>query len=1079
MKRENENRKRTVITRREFMQYSAAAGAALAVPGLFPGCSDSGTSTSPGTESRTYYFDLSHADPAHDFHMKAASQYVKLKKMDPETLKTARASNPMLSLVPDENITHYIKDVLLSSEAICLCWLVGEHPSAIDGTWNMSLIYYHIPKSALKMAAQWPGANPEPGSTKLRLYGADPGALVGVPGAYLWEDDFKNTQDQATALVFGHQELVCGEPNSAAHIQKNIISPQPTTYELAIKLQQQGPATETGGWATQEVYIDPDTGKPYLNSKGQKQYFPRWSDETLDGTGQAISPSLQQAKNDTTLGANITNLPPDQENPEMEGKIWKVFDGLTTVDAGSLTGDEGFDYTFDNKSREHGYLAKLENVDEDQNVTFQVHNWYARYLGIYVRFLDANGNPIKVSDLPSSTTDCFPTWGKVYTAEYDNFALLLDAEWEILGIPVHSPRDEFTFKMPEMASKAVLLAAGLGHGQRDYPDIGGAAGCLTFSLNLSIPAIFLVFGAAMGFAEWAKRFTDEPVELVKLITALLPQAVVDSGIAAGFDKPSILIQVAKTLGEYLLSKGAKWLISSIIEALGGAEAEDSIPVIGAILNAAAALGMAAEIAQTAAECANSPRTYVRTLSFTHDINVTVYHDPIDPDGFPAVAKYYELVAIFDKGTPHSSGKILMPGTTTTEPRKYTFSGVAYGGRVNISVGFYSDDGWLAGKGSTGSIENTISSVEITIKEIKVPLTPDTYYSHKEKTTLDTDGNLVWKASGAPPDTKVDLNCGNLNGDLCELACITVSEHYAAAGYVWKSYSKDVVSCKSGGSGQLFQFANMSTAQNPEDSHKTSGCGFSDMVRLVYDLMGSKNNNFYLDSTGERHLVRQIRLNLYQKPDFDGPDSNKSWGRFNLPSDALLLHPSGKLVSINSEFDKIEVLELPDSVKTDDNAPLAQAYSGQGLREGLVKGPVSAAITPKGAILILEAKNKRIQAFDLGGNPVKHFGSKKDKYYVPLKEETSAVTYLDMAVEYVGYIYVLSYITDQGLYQYRLDIYTPEGDWLCRTTGVNASKLAVDFWRNAYTLNYERLTYPDGTLPTVTEPSVSQWIPSTP
>ena len=84
----------------------------------------------------------------------------------------------------------------------------------------------------------------------------------------------------------------------------------------------------------------------------------------------------------------------------------------------------------------------------------------------------------------------------------------------------------------------------------------------------------------------------------------------------------------------------------------------------------------------------------------------------------------------------------------------------------------------------------------------------------------------------------------------------------------------------------------------------------------------------------------------------------------------------------------------------------------------------------------------------------------------------------MAVEYKGYIYVLSYVTNLGLYTYRLDIYTPQGDWLCRTTGVNAAKLAVDFWRNAYTLNYETLKYPDGTLPAVTEPSVSQWIPST-
>jgi hypothetical protein len=193
----------------------------------------------------------------------------------------------------------------------------------------------------------------------------------------------------------------------------------------------------------------------------------------------------------------------------------------------------------------------------------------------------------------------------------------------------------------------------------------------------------------------------------------------------------------------------------------------------------------------------------------------------------------------------------------------------------------------------------------------------------------------------------------------------------------------------------------------------------------------------------------------------------------------LLHPSRKLISINSEYEKIEVLDLPDTALPDSESPLAQVYSATGTREGLISGPICAAIAPNGAILVLESNNLRIQAFDLGGNPAPYFGSNKDQYYVPLKQESSPVTYLDMAVEYVGYIYVLSYITQQGLYQYRLNIYTPQGDWLCRTTGVNADKMTVDFWRNAYTLNYETLKYPDGSLPSVTEPSVSQWMPSTP
>ena len=83
----------------------------------------------------------------------------------------------------------------------------------------------------------------------------------------------------------------------------------------------------------------------------------------------------------------------------------------------------------------------------------------------------------------------------------------------------------------------------------------------------------------------------------------------------------------------------------------------------------------------------------------------------------------------------------------------------------------------------------------------------------------------------------------------------------------------------------------------------------------------------------------------------------------------------------------------------------------------------------------------------------------------------------MAVEYTGFIYVLSYVLDT--FEYMLDIYTPEGDFLSRTTGVNAARCTVDFWRNVFTLNYELLKFPDQTVPSVTEPSTSLWIPSVP
>lgn len=103
--------------------------------------------------------------------------------------------------------------------------------------------------------------------------------------------------------------------------------------------------------------------------------------------------------------------------------------------------------------------------------------------------------------------------------------------------------------------------------------------------------------------------------------------------------------------------------------------------------------------------------------------------------------------------------------------------------------------------------------------------------------------------------------------------------------------------------------------------------------------------------------------------------------------------------------------------------------------------------------------------------------------LPLKDPAStSITYLDIGTETKGFIYVLSHSgTGSALSDYHLDIYNPDGSWLCRTPsddtspGVNGGRLVVDQWRNVYTLNFESFLGPGNR----TEPSVSTWIPSTP
>ncbi|QJW85404.1 hypothetical protein HK414_24700 [Ramlibacter terrae] len=152
------------------------------------------------------------------------------------------------------------------------------------------------------------------------------------------------------------------------------------------------------------------------------------------------------------------------------------------------------------------------------------------------------------------------------------------------------------------------------------------------------------------------------------------------------------------------------------------------------------------------------------------------------------------------------------------------------------------------------------------------------------------------------------------------------------------------------------------------------------------------------------------------------------------------------------------------------ANMAQTMASPGSREGLLDGPVCAAVTAAGHVLVLEQGNNRIQALDTGGSAARLFGGNTSAAFA-LKPRT-AVDYLDLAVEHTGYIYVLVRDRDSGGVL-ALDLYTPDGQFPATTNRVNAGKVGIDLFRNAYTLNYEPMVGGN-----YVEPSVSFWTPGT-
>ena len=104
------------------------------------------------------------------------------------------------------------------------------------------------------------------------------------------------------------------------------------------------------------------------------------------------------------------------------------------------------------------------------------------------------------------------------------------------------------------------------------------------------------------------------------------------------------------------------------------------------------------------------------------------------------------------------------------------------------------------------------------------------------------------------------------------------------------------------------------------------------------------------------------------------DTSKAWGRiYNAGSlQGLAVHPNGYVVAIDKTNHKLYALKLPADAVDSDKAPIAMPLSGEGVREGLMATPQALTITADGRILILEYGNRRVQAFDVKGNPVPCF-----------------------------------------------------------------------------------------------------------
>jgi hypothetical protein len=1126
-----------------------SGGVARVALGALGGAAEKAAGRNPGQnlEQRDLLFNLSRAQaPDAEFILVAGKQRLKLSPTPSGVLKQLRRQHPVLERVPDGLATHYA-NVRLPASAIQLCYVQrvrksGNHraaaapgcgPCATRGQpWDMVMQFIHVPSAALRAASDRVTGNlgageypPVPGKWRqFGLTGADLAALDDPVGL----DVYMDSNDTASSMLALHPELVSGDPTSHAYIQQTIIGVQPQTAQLAQLIDAQGPIEPQANWSgcdspivanstgygTNVPMCNPDTGMQEVNSAGQLQYIPVYSSLTNQGAQGAITPALQSLKADPTLGANDTQSP-----DEADGVIYRYADGTPTSDQSTdgLGAGSGLSFTTRDYSPGQGFSAEVLSVTPPSNpeqftgvVSVQVKNWYVRTLGLFVRYLDGDGNAISRADLESNTAvlgplqNNFPLQnadGQYWNTDYDYFLDVLPPEKEYLGIPTGTPVKTLDIPVPTLAASFEILASGMGNtpsGSNPYNATTVPGATMTGLFNLSMPSLFLILNAASGAGKMSNALSSSTTTILSIFP-LVMQLFADTFEAVGFDDPAAFEKLAKSVGQQLFTKAAPPLLEFVVTYLTEGETQedllDAIPIIGGFMAMVFAMGTIATIAESSTQVLQSPSTYRFQVNLTHDIQVTITGDPLNAGIWPAEATSFKVNLIFDGGTP-TTLEVQVPAQTV-DSQTVTFKAVPLGGYVTVSVQVNSDNGYQLARAVSGPLLNNEPDksgddpppplpLTLQLTERPVPLTASTVYTHQEVITLDASGKHVWTPTTTPP-VQEPAGCNPSSGQLCQLTGITINTTAGAVGQSYQSANDAVVSCTSGAGGQLHQFSNLSVTADPESGFFAPPCGFTSPPRVAYDVVNRPDYNFYLDSqttgTGFAGVIRQIRLDS-TNPGFDGPESNKAWGKLQFPSNAFLLHPGGKIISINSTRNKIEVVSLPTAAVPDDQAPISQAYGGKGLREGLMNGPTLAALAPDGTVLVLEAAatteapNGRIQAFDLNANPSQRFGDSTEAYFFPLKQQ-SVTQYLDFSVEFGGYMYVLWVNRSSGTPVYTLDIYDPKGNWLTSTPNFDAARMTASYFRDVYTQNSQVLRLPNGTLPARTEPSISHWIPSTP
>ena len=1065
-----------------------------------------------------FQFALGPAASLADLSVVANGQRVALTPHTGTTRSALGSQGTLWGKIDQSKLTHFATVALPSERAL---------PLTVYGTRRGQTVVvahaFHAPQQATRALAE--AAFKREGSYRSVTDCPNRLAALGLSVSQLTSvdeivdlDRILDTYQTAITLTMYHPNVATKASTQVATTKSLLLqTPEVCTLGSYIdQMQQQGqdfatsvPAVDASGQPVEITVKGKDTTKTTTFSTNQLNR----TDPNFTATARsAFIAGIQGVRNTGSLG-KVINQPLDEIHDEQDSSTWHVPEGVVIAPTPYVPPSgvgAGVQVQVQNPfpTLLYGTYTQLNGALSGGQLPLKLYNNYVRWVWVYVQYLKADGTNLSLSPVAK-----FPH------TKYAKSLGLLPQIFTLLGIPLWDTNTiEVTLDFPPEATSARLLFCGLGSDLEDggwrqyfpadaYPNLIAPQDEVLFasvttgilSIGLTAFALLTDLDIATTWAALGQIIEEDTEGLEQALIDLVQQAptltatetvamLVAAGgataediIANGFSLSNFwaILEALGTLIPRLIFEpspgvSAKWAQYAIEFAgfIAGEEAADkvldAIPIIGTIIGVIMAVGDAVTLAEAIGETAASPWVIANQISLTYQTTVTVSHDTRRTT-WPTTARSWRIESTID------GAGALAPITGTFNDTGTDFKPIIlqqltapFGGQtIKWSIVVLDAAGNQVGAGAiqlaNNDPANPPSTVNFAITELPAVITASTVFKRSATTAYSsTAGGYTW--SDAVIDTGTLANSG-----VQEVTGVTISTRLGVAGIVWKQNDQ-------------YWLRGVPVAGTTISLGSATRQGYARRPFLLFDAFvgaGDIGNHVLLepDDTGHGYHVR--RLNIDPSTGTLSWDPSISLGRFRLPISAAALHSSGRVVAVHTDSGRLGQV-LPATTPL---PPLATYTAGPGDETGLLRSPTAMAITNPGVVIVLEAGRARLSAFDLHLHPVRYFGTASPRSFrlaLP-----NSLTYLDIAVDGAGQIYVLSYSNDGSQpADYRIDVYTPTGAPLATNSpGTNVPHLAVDYFRSIYAANYSALLDIGTGQPRidpalgVAEPSLSRFDPS--